>query len=127
MAQFQPQNKNNTKTMKANSSEILATANQICSQVELPVLTQEQFDHFYSVPPVFHGVNTQSPSRALEAEWRPRLHAAMKLSILWHEGIEGLAAAVLASEGKADAQFDEWNAALPVIAAAAAKLRSLCH
>ena len=113
--------------MLTSSSPILTTANLICGQVDLPLLTQEQFDHFYSVPPVFHGVNTQSPSRALEAEWRPRLNAAMRLSILWHEGIEGLAAATLASEGKADAQFDEWNAALPVIAKAAATLRSLVH
>ena len=103
----------------------LAAANEICRQVELPEMSQEQFDHYYSVPPVFHGVNTQSPSRALEAEWRPRLNAAMRLSVLWHEGIEGLANALLASERKADAEFAEWVAATPLIAAAAAQLRAL--
>ena len=103
----------------------LVAANEICRQVELPELDQSQFDHFYSVPPVFHRVNTESPSRALEAEWRPRLNAAMQLSILWHEGIEGLAKALLASNTKADAEFAEWVAATPLIAAAAAQLRAL--
>lgn len=49
----------------------------------------------------------------------------MQLSILWHEGIEGLAKALLASNTKADAEFAEWVAATPLIAAAAAQLRAL--
>lgn len=103
----------------------LTLANQICLEAGLPTLTAQEFDRYYSVSPVMHGVNTESPSRALEAEWRLGLLGAMRLSILWHEGAEGLAAAERAAGLKATAAFEEWQDAAPVLASVAAKLHSL--
>jgi hypothetical protein len=51
----------------------------------------------------------------------------MKLSILWHEGAEALAAAELAAGIKGMAAFQEWQDAAPELASAAARLRSLVH
>jgi len=105
----------------------LSLANQICLEAGLPVLTAQEFERYYSVPPVVHGVNAESPSRALESEWRPGLLGAMRLAILWHEGAEALAAAELAAGLKATAAFQEWQDAAPELANAAAQLRSLVH
>ena len=113
--------------MKATPISTLTLANQICLEAGLPALTAQEFERYYSVPSVFHRVNTESPSRALEAEWRPGLLGAMRLAILWHEGAETLAAAELAAGLKATAAFQEWQDAAPKLANAAATLRSLVH
>ena len=110
-----------------NPTHKLALANQICLGAGLPPITSQDFERFYSVPPVEHGVNVESPSRGLEAEWRPGLLGAMRLAILWHEGAEALAAAELAAGLKATAAFQEWQDAAPELASAAAQLRSLVH
>lgn len=110
-----------------NPTPNITLANQICLEADLPTLTAQEFERFYSVPPVEHGVNVESPSRALEAEWRPGLLGAMRLAILWHEGAEALAAAELAAGIKGMAAFQEWQDAAPELASAAARLRSLVH
>ena len=110
-----------------NLTPTLTLANQICLEAGLPPLTLQQFEGYYSLPPVEHGVNVESPSRALETEWRPGLLGAMRLAILWHEGAEALAAAELAAGIKGMAAYQEWQDAAPELASAAAQLRSLVH
>lgn len=121
-------NRDNTVTI-FKSHDIPATtlevANAICAEGGLPSLTAAEFKRFYSVPPLRHRVNTESPSRALECEHRPGWLAAMRLAILWHEGPQGLASAMAAAGDLADAKFAEWVNALPAIAAGAAMLRQL--
>lgn len=103
----------------------LDKANEICREIGFPELTQQEFDHYYGVDPLFHRINTKSPSRALEAEWRQGWRGTMRLSILWHEGIEGLDKAEEAAGIKGDAQFREFLDALPVLSQAASTLRAL--
>ncbi len=110
-----------------NPTHKLAISNQICLEAGLPTLTSQEFERFYSVPAIEHCVNGDSPTRGLEAEWRPGLLGAMRLAILWHEGAEALAAAELAAGLKATAAFQEWQDAAPELAIAAAQLRSLVH
>lgn len=116
-------NRDNTVTYDITAT--LEVANAICAEGGLPALTAAEFKRFYSVPPLFHRVNTESPSRALECEHRPGLLAAMRLAILWHEGPHGLASAMAAAGDLAEAKFAEWVNALPAIAAGAARLRQL--
>lgn len=103
----------------------LEVANAICAEGGLPALTWAEFEKYYSVSPVKHRVNTESKSRALECEHRPGLLAAMRLSVLWHEGPEGLRAAMAAAGDLAEAKFAEWVGAMPALAAGAARLRQL--
>jgi hypothetical protein len=116
---------NKNTNMSNTTDTIIGIANALCTEGGLPALTAAEFQRFYSVPAVAHGVNVDSPSRALEAEHLPGLGAAMRLSILWHEGPEGLRAAETAATALGAARFTEWQAAAPTLATAATRLASL--
>jgi hypothetical protein len=116
---------NKNTNMNNITDTILGIANALCTEGGLPALTAAEFERFYSVHPVNHGVNMDSPSRALEAEHRPGLSATMRLAVLWHEGLEGLRAAETAATALGAAKFAEWQAAAPTLATAATRLASL--
>jgi hypothetical protein len=111
--------------VKETDQDKLETANKLCREGGLPELTQAEFDRYYSVNPLCHGVNTQSPTRSLEAQWMPGRLAAMRLAILWHEGSEALVKAERLAEIIETQIFEQFLEALPKVQAASARLREL--